>query len=62
MAKQRLNVYEQAEKHRAEMGLPEHVAKKRTCLSCGQKFDSEWVGNRMCPECKKAQQMQEESE
>lgn len=24
----------------------------RTCLTCGRDFDSEWIGNRMCRDCK----------
>lgn len=27
------------------------VAKMRVCLSCGDQFQSSWVGNRMCLEC-----------
>jgi hypothetical protein len=28
-----------------------YVAKKRPCLSCGEKFSSAWIGNRLCHEC-----------
>ena len=27
------------------------TAKKRDCLKCGKKFDSEWSGNRICTLC-----------
>ena len=26
--------------------------KTRRCLSCGNPFESEWVGNRVCKKCK----------
>lgn len=25
---------------------------RRACLHCGNDFDSEWIGNRLCPACK----------
>lgn len=25
---------------------------KRKCLKCKKEFNSEWVGNRICPPCK----------
>jgi hypothetical protein len=28
------------------------VTAPRTCLKCGQTFESEWAGNRMCQSCK----------
>ena len=27
-------------------------AKVRQCLVCGQRFPSEWAGERICPKCK----------
>jgi NMD protein affecting ribosome stability and mRNA decay len=27
-------------------------AKTRPCLSCGKPFKSEWIGNRLCDNCK----------
>ncbi|HET9285750.1 MAG TPA: hypothetical protein VFR24_27685 [Candidatus Angelobacter sp.] len=29
--------------------------KKRPCISCRKPFMSDWVGNRICPKCKRAQ-------
>ena len=29
-----------------------HVAKKRECLTCRQEFKSEWIGHRVCGNCK----------
>jgi len=32
------------------------VPKSRKCLSCREKFQSEWVGQRVCDKCKKKTQ------
>jgi hypothetical protein len=32
-----------------EVGLG--VIDDRTCLRCGEKFESQWVGNRICENC-----------
>lgn len=29
-------------------------AARRTCLCCGRKFQSAWIGNRICDGCKEA--------
>lgn len=34
---------------------PDHVVKKRKCLSCQQPFHSDWHGNRICTPCKNTQ-------
>ena len=36
---------------RIRLGLTKHVPVKRTCLRCGKKFNSAWIGDRMCPSC-----------
>lgn len=36
----------------ARRGLPEQVKAERTCLRCRKKFQSEGIGNRICPTCK----------
>lgn len=28
-----------------------HKVAQRTCLGCQKKFDSRWIGNRLCPHC-----------
>jgi hypothetical protein len=35
---------------------PQPATAKRTCLMCGQRFDSWGVGNRICGRCKGAQE------
>ena len=36
-----------------KMGYERRTEKqKRPCLSCGNKFDSEWIGQRVCDSCK----------
>jgi uncharacterized paraquat-inducible protein A len=32
---------------------PEDTAKIRQCLKCRNGFPSEWIGERVCPRCKK---------
>ena len=33
--------------------VPEHhVAAERSCLRCGNDFDSTWSGDRVCPRCR----------
>ena len=42
-------------KHRQTFRKAHHEQKgdkdKRTCLGCGIKFDSLWIGNRLCKRC-----------
>jgi hypothetical protein len=30
------------------------VPKRRRCLRCRDKFDSDWAGDRICPRCKQS--------
>ncbi|PPR21828.1 MAG: hypothetical protein CFH39_01579 [Alphaproteobacteria bacterium MarineAlpha10_Bin2] len=38
--------------HRKPKPSREYQNKKRNCLKCGEKFLSEWTGERICPKCK----------
>jgi len=40
-----------ASERRIESLIRSRIA-KRTCLSCDELFQSSWVGNRLCPNCK----------
>ena len=31
---------------------PRYESKRRNCLMCGDGFDSEWAGERVCKRCK----------
>lgn len=42
---------------RRACGLPQIVRKRRTCLCCGSLFDSEGSHNRICADCRYAQQV-----
>ncbi len=33
-------------------GLPPLRATRRMCLCCGETFNSEYIGHRMCPPCR----------
>lgn len=33
---------------------PRYRYARRKCLSCGEEFLSEWIGNRRCPRCERA--------
>jgi len=36
---------------------PLHIKGLRTCLRCLQSFISEWAGNRICPYCKRKEEL-----
>mgnify|MGYP004250187505 FL=1 len=38
--------------HRKPKPSREYQNKQRNCLKCGEKFLSEWTGERICPKCK----------
>lgn len=35
-----------------DYGAPNHQAKTRRCLSCGEDFPSAWAGERVCKKCR----------
>jgi len=37
----------------------EYTAKKRPCMTCSKKFNSAWIGERICPLCKTRQRHKE---
>mgnify|MGYP001601134148 CR=1 FL=1 len=37
--------------HNKGFGLKKVLTKKKICLLCGNKFNSLWIGNRLCKRC-----------